>query len=151
MSREAGCPEGRRADEAVTDIAPGSPGNHPHADRPNWQPGDAADDYFERVKAGLDPFSQRRAAKALGVSRSSLRRWMSAATIPEDLFERLLATHKTSTKELAAVGDALAAGQLSESIERCPHCSGMLRIRASVRPSTLKVVNDWLREREAAA
>jgi hypothetical protein len=125
----------------------GTPGSHPHADRPNWQPADNVDDYFCNCHEGLEAYSERRVAKLLGVSRMNVTRMKLMADLPEALFERLLAMPSTSTNEFAAVAQALARGKVDQSAEHCPHCGGTLRIRASLRALTLKVVNDWLRGR----
>jgi hypothetical protein len=123
-----------------------SPGGHPHADRPNWQPADNINDYVRNCHEGLESWSDRRAAKLLGWSRARLWRAQQMANIPEDLFDRLLdQAHMPSTKELAAIGQALVRGRVGESIERCPHCGLAIRIRSGVRPASLKIVNDWLR------
>jgi integrase len=43
---------------------PGSPGSHPHSDRPNWQPATTIDDYLRNCREGLEEYPDRRAAKA---------------------------------------------------------------------------------------
>ena len=128
---------------------PGSPGSHPHSDRPNWQPAETANDYLRNCDEGLEAYSDRRMAKLLGVSRASFWRWKLMAEIPEELFERLLARsdHKFSTKELANVARALNGHGPSHDAERCPHCGEVLRVRGRWRSSTAKIVNEWLEER----
>jgi hypothetical protein len=66
-----------------------SPGSHPHADRPNWKPGKTFDDYIANCSEGLEIYSDRHAANLLGVSRIELYRWKLAATLPEELVDRL--------------------------------------------------------------
>ncbi len=124
----------------------GSPGSHPHSDRPNWQPAETADEYVRNCQDGLEAYSERRMAKLLGVSRAALWRWKLMAEIPEELFQRLLAgaDHVPSTKELANVARALSGRGPSHDAERCPHCGEVLRVRGRWRPGTAKVVNEWL-------
>ena len=118
----------------------GSPGSHPHADRPNWQPAETAAEYFRNCQEGLETFSQRRLAKILGVSRIVLWRARMLAEIPEDLFERILAQpdHKTSTRELASIGAALAGKASAVEVERCWHCGEVQRVRGQWRAATAK-------------
>ena len=128
---------------------PGSPGSHPHSDRPNWQPAETADDYLRNCKDGLEVYSDRRMAKLMGISRANLWRWKLMAEIPEELFERLMARtdHTLSTKELANVARALNGNGPSHDVERCPHCGEVLRVRGRLRPATAEIVNAWLSER----
>ncbi len=130
-------------------VRAGSPGSHSHSDRPNWQPAETADDYLRNCDDGLESYSERRMAKLLGVSRTALWRWKWMAEIPDELFERLLesADHVPSTKELANVGRALKGHGPPHDVECCPHCGEVLRVRGSWRPSTARIVNEWLRER----
>ncbi len=127
----------------------GSPGNHPHSDRPNWRPAETAEDYLRNCDDGLETYSERRMAKLLGVSRTALWRWRMMAEIPEELFERLLAeaNHVPSTKELANIGRALNGHGPAHDAERCPHCGEVIRVRVRWRPDTAKIVNEWLSER----
>lgn len=84
------------------------PGSHPHSDRPNWQPAETVDEYLANVREGLEPYSQRRLAKLLGVPRIELYRWTQMAAIPDELFERLMEdAANLSTKRLAQIGQAL--------------------------------------------
>ncbi|NIA67574.1 hypothetical protein HBA54_03125 [Pelagibius litoralis] len=129
---------------------PGSPGSHPHSNRPNWQVAETADDYIRNVQDGLEPYSERRLAKLLGVSRMAVYRWQAMAEIPESLFEELLAQDKPpSRRELAAIGLALEGKGSNRDVESCPHCGGVLRIRRSWTKETEEIVNDWLK-RDAA-
>ena len=124
----------------------GSPGSHPHSDRPNWRPAETVADYQRNCDDGLETYSERRMAKLLGVSRTALWRWRMMAEIPEELFERLLAeaNHVPSTKELANIGRALNGHGPDHDAERCPHCGEVIRVRGRWRPSTAKIVNEWL-------
>ncbi len=127
----------------------GSPGSHPHSDRPNWRPAETVADYLRNCDDGLETYSERRMAKLLGVSRTALWRWRMMAEIPEELFERLLAeaNHVPSTKELANIGRALNGHGPSHDAEYCPHCGEVIRVRGRWRPDTAKIVNEWLSER----
>jgi hypothetical protein len=130
------------------DASVGSPGCHPHADQANWRPAETAGDYLRNCDEGLEDYSDRRMAKLMGVSRTALWRWKMMAEIPEELFERLLARadHTPSTKELANIGRALTGRGPSHDAECCPHCGELLRARSRWRPSTAKIVNDWIKE-----
>ena len=33
----------------------GSPGSHPHSDRPNWRPAETVEEYLNNVREGLEP------------------------------------------------------------------------------------------------
>ncbi len=123
----------------------GSPGSHPHSDRPNWQPAETFDDYLQNCREGLETYSERRAAKLLGVSRMVLYRAKWMAQIPEELFEHLLANSQPpSTTEFANIGRAISGEGPSADVECCPHCGEIIRVRPRVRASVAKVVNDWL-------
>ena len=127
-----------------------SPGSHPHVDRPNWRPAETADEYLANVNEGLEEWSERRFAKLFGWSRGQIWRAKQMAAIPEELFERLLASDiDVSTKSLAAVGQALKGGCQSPGVERCPHCSWVLRVRGRWTEATQKIVNEWLREQSS--
>ena len=123
-----------------------SPGSHPHADRPNWQPAETAEEYLSNVREGLEEMSERRLAKLLGWSRGQIWRAKQMAAIPDDLFNLLMASGCRSTKALAAVGQAMKGGSQSPDVERCPHCGEVVRVRGRWTESTRKIVNDWLRE-----
>ena len=126
----------------------GSPGSHPHSDRPNWQPADSAEEYMRNCREGLEEYSERRMAKLLGMSRMHLWRAKLMAQIPDELFERLLAKadHVPSTKELANVARAISGQGPSHDVESCPHCGEVLRVRGRWRQSTAAIVNEWLSE-----
>ncbi len=127
----------------------GSPGSHPHSDRPNWQPAETVDEYVRNCQEGLETYSERRMAKLFGISRARLWRWKLMAEIPEELFKRLLAetNHLPSTKELANIGRALNGHRPSYDVECCPHCGEVLRVRGRWRSSTARIVNEWLSDR----
>src|SRR5438132_11901850 len=80
--------------------APGSPGSHPHADRPNWRPANTLEDYIANCQEGLEQYSDRRAAKLFGVSRMEIYRWQLMASLPDDLVERLFAARRAGRCEL---------------------------------------------------
>ncbi len=126
----------------------GSPGSHPHSDRPNWQPAETANDYLRNCQDGLEAYSDRRMAKLLGWSRAHLWRAKLMAEIPEELFNRLLAesNHVPSAKELANVARALNGAGPPHDVEHCPHCGEVIRERGGWRPITARIVNEWLSE-----
>ena len=133
---------------------PGPPGSHPHSDRRNWQPAETIEDYVRNADEGLEEYSDRRAAKLMGVSRAWIWRAKLMASLPKDLFDRLLDDgrgrgHMPSTKELANIARALQGKGESADVECCPHCGEVLRVRGRWRAETAKVVNKWLSERKA--
>jgi hypothetical protein len=76
------------------------------------------------------------------------------ASIPDDLFNRLLAAGReagrsASTKALAQVGHFLSGDTKDLDVETCPHCGGVLRVRGRLRADLAKVVADWLVEKRA--
>jgi hypothetical protein len=126
-----------------------SPGSHPHLDRPNWRPAETADEYFQNCREGLERYSERHLAKLLGMSRAELWRCRMIAALPDDLFEYLLSECgrrgiKLSSKAMAQISLALQTGNNVAECERCPHCRGVLRLRAQVSPALADVVNEWL-------
>jgi hypothetical protein len=126
----------------------GSPGSHPHADRRNWKPAETLEEYLQNCREGLENFSQRKAARLLGVSRSELQRW----EIPEPLFEALLnARRPPSTKALAEVGRALRGSPGKADFECCPNCGFVLRVRPRVPAEYVRIVADWLSQQGAPA
>ena len=125
----------------------GSPGSHPHADRPNWHPGDdeAADELMQQKLADAlrDGKSERQIAKLLGVTRKLVWRAKLLASIPEDLHEVLRATKpRPSSKEMELVARYLRDDDFTGEREHCPHCGEILRHRG-LKPSTVRVVEDW--------
>jgi hypothetical protein len=123
----------------------GSPGSHPHSDRPNWQPAETIDDYARNIREGLEEYSDRRAAKLLGRSRIHVYRAKLMAELPDALFERLLDADVVSSKALANVALALRRNDpQSADVERCPHCGGVLRVRAHLSKKERMVIAEWL-------
>jgi hypothetical protein len=130
----------------------GSPGSHPHADRPNWRPAETIDEYLSNCREGLEEYSDRRTAKLFGISRAELWRWKLMAKIPEDLLERLLTVRPMpSTKSLALIAQTLLDGKLDPDVECCPHCGGVLRFRRRVSAEAARVVARWLAEQQDGA
>jgi hypothetical protein len=141
----------------------GSPGSHPHSDRPNWQPGDddAADLLNQKIRDAINQGkSERQIAKLLGLTRTEIWRWKLMAAIPKPLLDRLMKAGSgrgrsfslgTSTKALAAIGRALKDGELRRGeVERCPHCGEVIRVRPDISKATAKIVADYLAESEGA-
>jgi hypothetical protein len=133
--------------------AHGSPGSHPHSDRPNWQPATTIDDYARNCAEGLEKYSERRMVKLMGVSRAGAWRMQLAACVPEDLVDKLYAAARerkkaVSLKQLAEIGRALmSGGPPHPEEERCPHCGGLVRLRERIPPYLCLVVGGWLEER----
>jgi hypothetical protein len=129
----------------MSGLTSGSPGSHPHADRPNWQPATTADEYISNVREGLEPLSKRRLAKLLGMTRIELYRVELMSELPEELFERLLAAGVRSSKGLAAIALAIKRDQpLAHDDERCPHCGWLLRRRRVLSRKSLATVAAYL-------
>jgi hypothetical protein len=146
---------------AMTELSNGSPGSHPHVDRPNWRPGDDDADELLIQKIGdalRDGASERHFAKLLGLSRVHLWRCHMAAQIPEPLLERLCEARRAglikslTVKSLAAIGRALQDGEpLRGKVERCPNCGHTLRVRLDISSAALRIVCEWIAEKETTA
>jgi hypothetical protein len=122
------------------------PGSHPHADQPNWRPAESLDDDLQNCREGLEVYSDRRAARLLGISRVELWRWKLIAEIPGPLFERLLnGKHRPTTKALAEAALALRndGSALACDVEHCPNCGHVLRVRRRLASGMAEVVRDW--------
>lgn len=122
-----------------------------HDERRNWKPADTFEEFMANCREGLETFSERRAAKLLGVSRADIQRWVFMASLPKDLFERLLTSHRQTgrrigEKEMAAIALALQGRTRSHEVEHCPHCRGVIRVRLPWHKTTGKIVNEWLSE-----
>jgi hypothetical protein len=122
-----------------------SPGSHRHSDRPNWRPAETAEDYIRNCREGLETYSDRRFAKLSGLSRITLWRAGRIAELPDDLFEYILREArkrhiKLSEKSMAQVAVALRGSKNVAEVERCPHCGGVLRIRAQVGDQLADIV-----------
>ena len=96
----------------------GSPGSHPHADRPNWRKAETFEEYLANVQEGCEEYSERRAAKLLRVYRTELWRWRMMALLPESLLERLLVLRpRLGTKGLAQIAQVLSGGKRTRDVE----------------------------------
>lgn len=125
----------------------GSPGGHPHTDRPNWRPAETVDEYLENCEAGLEEFSERRLAKLWGVPRVELQRWKLMAELPTELVDRLLKGGVCSTKALAQVALALRrGGNAVAEVECCPNCGHVIRGRQLVEKRARNIVNQWIED-----
>jgi hypothetical protein len=129
---------------------PCSPGSHPHADQPNWQPPADIGSYLANCRDGSEQFSERRAALLLGWPRIAVWRARLMANIPEDLFDRLLENGSPGSRQLALIGALFtdSAAPVGDEIERCPHCTGVLRTRAGISPEATAIISDWLDEQQ---
>lgn len=127
-----------------------SPGSHPHADQPNWKPAESADEYLANCREGLETYSERRFCKLIGWTRIASWRARMMGAIPDALFELLVTGRRTSAREMAVIG-SMFAGQAMHGVEvdRCPHCSGVLRVRRGVSASAKALIDGWLGERSA--
>ena len=131
------------------------PGEHTLADQRNWQPATTLDDYLANCREGLEAYSDKRAAKLLGVSRAKVQRMKQMAFIPDELFDRLLdgafadKKNTLSTTELARIGQTLEGRGKTEEIEACPCCGYELRVRRRISKRSTEIVLGWLREKSA--
>jgi hypothetical protein len=81
-------------------------------------------------------------ARLMGWPRMKLWQCKMMASIPDDLFERLIRC-KPSTKALAQIGAVFAGKAPQKDIERCPCCGHILRTRG-LRSDLAKIVEEWL-------
>lgn len=122
----------------------GSPGSHPHADQPNWQPATTFENYLRNCREGLETYSERRVSKLLGMPRVALWRAKMTASIPSELFEQLIEQpDPPGQRELANIGRLLSEGSFAREIETCPHCGGVTRERAGISLASLTILKDW--------
>ena len=121
------------------------PGEHPHSDRPNWQPAETVEDYFFNIREGLEKYSVERLTKLLGLNRT-LARCEQVAHIPAGLFERLVKVPQIGIKQLAQIGLAFRrdSGNKPAEIELCPHCGEVIRVRMLVGARARKVIQQWI-------
>jgi hypothetical protein len=122
----------------------------PGSQRRNWSPAETVDDYLRNVEEGLEPHSDRRFAKLMGVSRTHLYRVNLIAQLPDDLFDALLKQRPGPPKlrELANIALAMRGHDTSET-DRCPHCSGVLRRRLGFTQASADIVNRWIEEQRS--
>jgi hypothetical protein len=122
----------------------GSHGGNPHADRPNWRPAETIDEYMSNCREGLEDYSDRRAAKLVGMTRIQLYRAKLVAKLPNELFELLL-KERLSTRAMAQVALALRRGENTKAEACvCPNCGHVLSIRGLVSKRVVSIVNAWL-------
>jgi hypothetical protein len=145
-------PDPSKSFAAESESADGTPVCHP--DRRNWRPGDddAADELqFQKLQDAIrDGASERAIAKLLGLNRAQMWRAKMASQVPKELLERLLAA-RVGHREIVGVGRALKDGELlRRDVECCPNCGHRLRLRPAIKQSTIKIVADWMDEKDAA-
>jgi hypothetical protein len=120
-------------------------GSAPRGAIPNWLPAQTIEDYVANCREGLERYSDSRAAELLGWSRIQVWRAKLMAELPEELLDRLIENGILSSKALANVALALRGGHNAPvDIERCPHCSGVLRVRAHVGGKALEAISTWI-------
>ena len=131
-------------------IDDGSPGSHLR----NWQPGDDDSEELQEQKirdAIRDSVSDREFAKRTGWPRKLIWQARMYASIPNELFERLIeARPLVGTKALVWVGRYCATGKLPPlEMECCPNCGHMLRTR-NVKGigRALDILNKWVEDQE---
>jgi hypothetical protein len=128
----------------------GSPGSHPHADRPNWRPGDDDIDELKLQKltdALRNGISERELAKLLGTSRTAHWRWRTMAQIPRGLSERLLKAH-VGMRALIFIGRIWVDPDNAPKaeVERCPNCGHVLLVRNKGLLRALDIMKQWWAE-----
>lgn len=116
----------------------GSQGGHGR----NWAPAKTIDGYLRNCREGIEEWSDRRAAKLLGRSRTWLFRCRLLAELPAPLFESLLVAG-VRTRGLATIALALRRGCQTPEIERCRNCGAAVRI-CGISLQHLSIVNDWI-------
>jgi hypothetical protein len=67
-----------------------SEGGYPGSQGRNWSPAETIDDYMRNCREGLEIWSDRQAAKLLGMNRMQYRKALLLAELPDELFEALL-------------------------------------------------------------
>jgi hypothetical protein len=65
------------------------------------------------------------------------------AELPDELFERLL-TAGIRLREMALIAAAAKSDTPTYDVERCPHCSGTLRVRSRISPKARAAIREWL-------
>jgi hypothetical protein len=136
-----------------TIIDNGSPGSHPHSNRPNWQPGDNdADELLQQKIADAlrDGKGERHIAKLLGVSRMALWRGKILSEIPHGLLERLCAA-RVGIKAMIYIGrlcrDLNADRELpGPEVECCPKCGYQLRVRNKGILRAIDIFRRWFHD-----
>ncbi len=126
----------------------GSPGSHPHADRPNWQPGDDDAEELQHQKlvdalrSGLA--TDRELAKLAGVSRKQIWHSKLWAAIPDGLFERLVAA-RVGKRAAAVIGRIYAGRSIAKREEECcPNGGHVLRVRNKSVLRALDIMDAWI-------
>lgn len=105
-----------------------SPGEHSHADRPNF----TLEDYLQMCRDGEATFSIAEAARVMGVSRAYVYRCLLYASIPDDEFEDVLnAVSAAGLTSTTSVADEIKrrTGKARSYDECCPNCGHVLRSR----------------------
>jgi hypothetical protein len=81
----------------------------------------------------------------MGWSRIRVYRAKLMSELPRELFELLLAHGVLSSKALAQVASASRRDDpFSHYVERCPHCGGVVRVRAHVNEKARRAIDTWL-------
>ncbi|MCS3742601.1 MULTISPECIES: hypothetical protein [unclassified Rhizobium] len=117
---------------AIKAAKTGSPGGHPSGRNRNWKRAENFEEYIANLEAGLEPYSERRLAGHLGVSRVWIWRAKQIASIPPKLQEFLM-DKGFGPRRMVDAAQALNGGRLGE-ISRCPHCGGIIRRRIRLDP-----------------
>jgi len=134
------------------------PGEHSHSDRPNWQPEDEFNEYWNKVRDGKEKFSNKRyAEEVLGMSRAAWWRCRLMADLPEGLIQYICQKvtdgkikKVPGARTMARLALALRRGEnLKPEIERCPHCGEVLRERRVVNDNLRDIVVQWAEEEKA--
>jgi hypothetical protein len=77
-----------------------------------------------------------------------LYRVLLMAELPDELFEHLLAA-RVGLREMALIAAAAKSDAPAYDVERCPHCSGVLRRRSRISPKARAAIREWLDAEQA--
>jgi hypothetical protein len=107
---------------------PGDTSN-PHADRPNF----TLADFFQMCRDGEAKLSISEAARALGISRVTLHRWMVLASISDEELLAMVDDFTAKGRKVTTTGIAdeirRRTGRAKAQHECCPNCGHVLRTR----------------------
>jgi hypothetical protein len=126
----------------------GSPGSHPHSDRPNWRPGDDdADELLtqkirDALRSGVA--SEREIARLTGLSRKQIWQFKLWAAIPAGLWDRLVAA-QVGKRGAAVIGRIYRGRPVKRpEIECCPNCGQVLRVRNKSVLRAFDIMDAWI-------
>jgi hypothetical protein len=129
---------------------PRSPGSHPHADRPNWRKAETFEEYIINVPEGLEPFSQRRCASLISVSRKKLWEMDLMGSVPKELWERLVkAGAATTSSAMVNIAEPSKKAKCFERSSAVLTADEVPRMRSRMTEKASVIVNAWIDEQRA--